>query len=70
MPWLDVGGARFSVAFSDLNARLDLNRADPRALRTFFGQFTTQSRAEAIVEALQAKPLGRMRPPVIELMES
>jgi hypothetical protein len=27
-------------------------------------------RAEAIVAALRSRPLGRMRPPVIELMES
>jgi type II secretory pathway component PulK len=67
---VDIGGARFSVVFSDLNARLDLNRADSRALRALFGQFTTQSRAEAIVAALRSRPLGRMRPPVIELMES
>jgi general secretion pathway protein K len=57
---VDIGGARFSVVMSDLNARLDLNRADPRALRAFFGQFTTQSRAEAIVAALQSRPLRRM----------
>jgi type II secretory pathway component PulK len=57
---VDLGGARFSVVVSDLNARLDLNRSDPRALRAFFGQFTTQSRAEAIVAALQARPLERM----------
>jgi hypothetical protein len=65
-----VGGARFSVAFSDLNARLDLNRGDSRALRALFGQFTTRSRADVIVAALRSQPLGRMRPPVIELMES
>jgi general secretion pathway protein K len=57
---VDIGGARFSVAFSDLNARLDLNRADSRALRALFGQFTSQSRAAAIVAALRSRPLGRM----------
>jgi DNA uptake protein ComE-like DNA-binding protein len=57
---VDIGGARFSVAFSDLNARLDLNRGDSRALRALFGQVTTQSRAEAIVAALRSRPLRRM----------
>jgi general secretion pathway protein K len=57
---VDIGGARFSVAFSDLNARLDLNRGDPRALRALFGQFTTQSRSEVIVASLRSRPLGRM----------
>jgi general secretion pathway protein K len=57
---VDIGGARFRVVFSDLNARLDLNRADPRALRALFGQFTTQSRAQGIVAALRSRPLGRM----------
>jgi DNA uptake protein ComE-like DNA-binding protein len=57
---VDIGGARFTVAFSDLNARLDLNRGDSRALRALFGQFTTQSRAQVIVAALQSRPLGRM----------
>jgi type II secretory pathway component PulK len=57
---VDVGGARFSVVFSDLNARLDLNRGGQRALRALFSQFTTQSRADVIVAALQSKPLGRM----------
>jgi type II secretory pathway component PulK len=57
---VDIGGARFSVALSDLNARLDLNRGDSRALRALFGQVTTQSRAEAIVAALRSRPLGRL----------
>jgi DNA uptake protein ComE-like DNA-binding protein len=57
---IDIGGARFTVAFSDLNARLDLNRGDSRALRALFGQFTTQSRADVIVAALRSQPLGRM----------
>jgi general secretion pathway protein K len=57
---IDIGGARFSVVFSDLNARLDLNRAEPRALRAFFGQFTNQGRAETIVASLRSRPLGRM----------
>jgi general secretion pathway protein K len=57
---VDVGGARFTVVFSDLNARLDLNRAGQRALRALFGQFTTQSRADVIIAALQSRPLGRM----------
>jgi general secretion pathway protein K len=57
---VDIGGARFSVAFSDLNARLDLNRADSRALRALFGQFTDQSRAAVIIAAVRSRPLGRM----------
>jgi DNA uptake protein ComE-like DNA-binding protein len=57
---VDIGGARFSVVFSDLNARLDLNRGGARALRSLFGQFTTQSRADVIVAALQSRPLGRL----------
>jgi DNA uptake protein ComE-like DNA-binding protein len=57
---VDIGGAGFSVAFSDLNARLDLNRADPRALHALFSQFTDQHRADVIVASLQSTPLGRM----------
>ena len=60
---VDIGGARFSVVVSDLNARLDLNRAEPLALRAFFGQFTNQGRAETIVASLRSRPLGRMGEP-------
>jgi general secretion pathway protein K len=57
---IELGSARFGVAVVDLNARIDLNRADDRTLRGLFTQFIPQSRAEAIVAALRREPLERL----------
>ena len=56
----DLGDARFAVAAVDLNARIDLNRADVATLRGLFQQFTTDRRAEAVVAALKQRPLRRL----------
>lgn len=48
-----LGSGRFAVSLSNLNARLDLNRADPRALVGLFSQFTSSADARALVDALQ-----------------
>ncbi len=56
----DLGGARFAVAAVDLNARIDLNRADIATLRGLFRQFTTDGRAEAVVTALKQHPVRRL----------
>jgi general secretion pathway protein K len=57
---LELGNARFAVAVVDLNARLDLNRADVATLRGLFRQFTTESRAEAVVAAVKQAPVRRL----------
>jgi general secretion pathway protein K len=57
---LELGNARFAVAVVDLNARLDLNRADVATLQGLFRQFTTESRAEAVVAALKQAPVRRL----------
>lgn len=57
---VSLGGARFAVAIGDLNARIDLNRSDPDAVRGLFEQFTTAQKAEIIAASLQAKPLERV----------
>ena len=57
---IELGGARFGVAVVDLNARIDLNRADDKTLRGLFTQFTPGSRAEAVVAALRREPLERL----------
>jgi type II secretory pathway component PulK len=56
----DLGGARFTIAFTDLNARIDLNRAEPAVLQNLFAEFAGRGRAEAIVAGLRAKPLERL----------
>jgi general secretion pathway protein K len=48
-----LGNARFEVALTNLNARLDLNEAEPEALVDLFSQFTSQTAARAVVDALQ-----------------
>lgn len=48
-----LGAARFSVAVTNLNGRLDLNRADPDALVGLLSQFTSPSAARAVVEVLR-----------------
>jgi type II secretory pathway component PulK len=55
-----LGDARFGVAVVDLNARLDLNRADAATLRAFLAQFAGASRADAITAALKEQPLWRL----------
>jgi len=57
---VDLGGARFTIAFTDLNARIDLNRADLPTLQNLFAEFTSRGRAEAIGAALKAQPLERL----------
>lgn len=48
-----LGQARFGVALTNLNGRLDLNQADPAALVNLFAQFTSLPSARAIGDALQ-----------------
>ncbi|HWZ58352.1 MAG TPA: hypothetical protein VNW46_05190 [Gemmatimonadaceae bacterium] len=55
-----LGDARFGVATTDLNARIDLNRSEPDIVRAFFGQFTHDQQAEIITTSLQARPLERI----------
>jgi type II secretory pathway component PulK len=53
-----LGAAHFAVALVDLNARLDVNRTDPKTLSALFSQFTSGS-AEDIVAALKHEPVSR-----------
>jgi type II secretory pathway component PulK len=53
-----LGAAHFAVALIDLNARLDVNRTDPKTLSALFRQFTGGS-AEDIVAALKQEPVSR-----------
>jgi type II secretory pathway component PulK len=55
-----LGRARFGIAVADLNARIDLNRAEAPTLVGLFRQFTGESRAEIIVAALKANPVVRV----------
>ena len=55
-----LGSGRFGVAVVDLNARIDLNRADAATLEGLFRQFTTDRRAEHAVELLKQAPLHRL----------
>ena len=55
-----LGDARFGVAIVDLNARLDLNRADTTTLRNFFARFTGESEAADIARAIREAPLARL----------
>lgn len=49
-----LGNARFVVALTNLNARLDLNQAEPETLVGLFAQFTaSRAAARGVVEALQ-----------------
>ncbi len=57
---VDLGSGRFGVAVVDLNARIDLNRADEATLQGLFRQFTTDSHAEEVVAALKQAPLNRL----------
>ncbi|HEX2636177.1 MAG TPA: type II secretion system protein GspK [Gemmatimonadales bacterium] len=55
-----LGRARFGIAVVDLNARIDLNRAEAPTLVGLFRQFTGATRAELIVAALKANPVVRV----------
>src|SRR5438552_13067951 len=57
---VELGGARFGVAALDLNARIDLNRADVATLHGLFGQFTSDARADTVAAALKAAPIRRL----------
>ena len=57
---VELGGARFGVAALDLNARIDLNRADVATLRGLFGQFTSDARADTVAAALKLNPIRRL----------
>jgi general secretion pathway protein K len=57
---VDLGSGRFGVAVVDLNARIDLNRADAATLQGLFQQFTTDQRAEEVVALLKQAPFNRL----------
>jgi general secretion pathway protein K len=48
-----LGNAHFGVAVVNLNARLDLNEAEPATLIGLFSRFVPLSNARAVVDALQ-----------------
>jgi general secretion pathway protein K len=48
-----LGNARFVVALTNLNARLDLNQTEPETLVGLFSQFTSRAAAWGVVDALQ-----------------
>lgn len=52
---VDLGAARFAVAALDLNAHLDVNRADGETLVALFAQFTGAGRAQEAVAALDER---------------
>ena len=56
---LASGNGQFAVAVANLNARLDLARSDPAALRALFSQFVSASRAAEITTALHDDPVTR-----------
>jgi len=57
---VDLGSGRFGVAVVDLNARIDLNRADAATLQGLFRQFITDKHAEEVVDLLKQAPLNRL----------
>ena len=57
---VDLGSGRFGVAVVDLNARIDLNRADAATLQGLFRQFITDKQAEEVVALLKQAPLNRL----------
>ena len=57
---VELGGARFGIAALDLNARIDLNRADVATLRGLFSQFTSDARADTVAAALKLNPIRRL----------
>lgn len=48
-----AGSSRFGVAVADLNARLDLNHAEPATLRNFLLQFVGEREASALAVAIE-----------------
>jgi len=56
---LATGDAQFAVTIIDLNARLDLARADSTVLRALFTEFISADRAGQIVGALRQSPVTR-----------
>jgi len=54
-----TSNAQYAVAVLDLNARLDLARADTITLRNLFAEFTGKDRAHDIVAALRQSPVTR-----------
>lgn len=48
-----VGSSRFGVAVADLNARLDLNHAEPETLRNFLLQFVGDRAATVLASAIE-----------------
>jgi type II secretory pathway component PulK len=56
---LAAGGAQFAVSVIDLNARLDLARADSATLSALFTQFIPAERAGAVVAELRQAPVTR-----------
>ena len=54
------GTSRFRVAVVNLNARIDLNRANQATLREFLAQFTSRQRADQTIAALMKEPLRRV----------
>jgi type II secretory pathway component PulK len=54
------GTSRFRVAVLNLNARLDLNRANQPTLREFLAQFTSRQRADQAIAALKKEPIRRV----------
>jgi len=55
-----LADARFGVAVIDLNARLDLNRADDRSLTNLFAEFVPEGRAADVVRNLKREPVRRV----------
>ncbi len=50
---VELGDARFQVTVTDLNARIDLNRAPPAVLGAFLAQFVGEGEAARLVDALE-----------------
>jgi general secretion pathway protein K len=55
-----LGGGRFGIGVVDINARLDLNRADAATLQGLFEQFIPARRAEEVVASLKQAPFHRL----------
>lgn len=48
-----VGPVRFGIAVADLNARLDLNQAEPATLHNLLAQFTGEGEAARVTAAIE-----------------
>jgi type II secretory pathway component PulK len=55
-----LGDARFGVVAINLNARIDLGRADTATIRGLFQQFVARDKAAAIARELARQPLQRV----------